>query len=74
MIHYIVAVLRDQDSHMLGTGQAEDEVSFFSEDSVFASTLPEEEVALLWSPPKRCRFVLWLFLEQSGLLIFFTCQ
>lgn len=47
MIHYIVAVLRDQDSHTLGTGQAEDEVSFFSEDSVFASTLPEEEVALL---------------------------
>lgn len=32
---------------MLGTGQAEDEVSFFGEDSVFASTLPEEEVALL---------------------------
>lgn len=38
---------------MLGTGQAEDEVSFLSEDLIFASALPEEEVALLLKFPQR---------------------
>jgi len=40
MIYYIVAVLRDQDSQVLGTGQAEEEVSFSSEDIVFVCFSP----------------------------------
>lgn len=52
MIYCIVAMLRGWDSHVLSTGQAEEEVGSFRDLFMFASALPEDEVALLPESPE----------------------